>query len=243
MAAFELICKVSGTEWITPTVFLLRFIPPQKLDFLPGQWASLVIPGAGKEGKDLRRAYSISSPPEQSEIELCIKLVPNGPGTQYLSKLKPGENLKVFAPYGAFVYKPKLDRRVVFLATGTGISPFRCMTKSELFKNNPPAEVLCLFGGREQEEVLFENDFAKQVHTKFVPCLTRASSGWNGFRGRITDYLRSEFKSDAWENTDFYLCGNGAMIDEAKLILAEKGIGRDSIHQEIYYKPKPGEQV
>ena len=43
-------------------------------------------------------------------IELCVKLVEEGPGTNYLAKLREGDVFRVMAPYGDFVFEPKPGR-------------------------------------------------------------------------------------------------------------------------------------
>src|SRR3954452_11905707 len=98
MKAIEYLCTVKSFRMLTPTVFETTFETDQPLQFKAGQFASVIIPGAGPKGRDLRRAYSIASAPELKPIELCVKIVEEGPGTQYLYKLRPGDKFKVVAP-------------------------------------------------------------------------------------------------------------------------------------------------
>jgi NAD(P)H-flavin reductase len=233
-------CTVTELKFITSTVFELHFDMEPRLTYLPGQFLSAVIPGAGPGGRDLRRAYSIAAPPEQQTTHLCIKKVEGGPGTTYLSSLKPGDTFKVHAPYGAFTYRPMTDRHAMFIATGTGISPFYAMTFSDLFRQSPPKNTTCLFGARDESELLYETTIGHHPGMNWISCVTRPKDGWKGFRGRVTDYLR-QLSDYPWAETEFYICGNGAMIDEVKKILTEeKRVAKEHIHQEIYYKPKNG---
>ncbi|MBI2712625.1 MAG: FAD-dependent oxidoreductase [Bdellovibrio sp.] len=236
MRPIEYQCTVTSFRWLTPTVFETTFEPQKPLEFKAGQFVSIVIPGAGPGGRDLRRAYSIASPPETRPVELCIKIVEDGPGTNYLAKLRPGDTFRAFAPYGDFVYKPKPGKNVCFIATGTGIAPFRSMVLSEHFSAHLPAQTLCLLGVRKEDELLYLDAFDSVAGVKFVPTITQPSPEWTGFKGRVTDYLRSLGADFNWVGTDYYLCGNGAMITEIKTLLAEKGVQKDSIHQEIYYR-------
>src|SRR5678815_3086778 len=107
MAAKEFRCEVKSFRMLTPTVYETTFVADQPLAFEAGQFVSVVIPGAGPKGRDLRRAYSVASSPETSPIELCIKLVHEGPGSQYIYALRPGDVFRAYAPYGDFVYEPK----------------------------------------------------------------------------------------------------------------------------------------
>src|SRR6185437_7679718 len=134
MPAKEYHCEVTGFRELTPTVFEVRFQPQEPIEFKAGQFVSIVIPGAGPKGRDLRRAYSIASQPDARPIELCVKYVEAGPGTTYLAKLRPGDVFRAWAPYGDFVYRHHPDRHVCFISTGTGIAPFRAMVFSPEFK-------------------------------------------------------------------------------------------------------------
>ena len=229
--------RVIDNQWMTPTVFSLKFTPAEQdkiPGFAAGQFVSVTIPGAGPKGRDLRRAYSIASPPEQEYLELCVKLVPDGPGTQYLSQLKKDDLFEGILPFGDFVYKTEPSRHVCFVATGTGVAPFRAMALSKNYQQTPPASAICLFGSTREEELLYDQDFSKLSSIKWVPCLSRCDENWNGFKGRVTHYLR-ESKLD-WANTDFYLCGNGQMISEVKAFLMEEmKVEKKAVIVEKYY--------
>jgi len=242
MAATEFLCTVRGFRMLTPTVFELAFDaapagdPAKQLPFAfeAGQFVSVVVPGAGPKGRDLRRAYSIASAPEVRPIELCVKLVEEGPGTNYLNSLKPGATFRGFAPYGDFTYEPKAGRHACFISTGTGIAPFRSMVLSDAYRATPPASAICLLGVRTENELLYVPEF-EELKLKWVPTVSQPQGDWKGFKGRVTDYMRSLGRDFPWLETDYYLCGNGAMIAEIKALLTEKGVQKESIHQEKYY--------
>ncbi len=236
MKPIEFQCLVKSFAMLTPTVFELSFEPNAPLPFAGGQFVSVIIPGAGPKGRDLRRAYSIASPPESPILELCVKLVEDGPGTQYLAKLRPGDTFRVVAPYGDFVYENKPGRGICFVATGTGIAPFRSIALSQEFNSQRPAQIHCLLGVRTEDELLYHEAFGNLPGMTFIPAISQPVGGWPGFRGRVTDYLRSLGSDFNWLETEFYLCGHGGMIQELKTFLTEKGVDKDSIHQEIYYK-------
>lgn len=238
MPAQEYQCEVRSFRMLTPTVFELKFDLDKPCSFQAGQFISVVIPGAGPKGRDLRRAYSIASSPEVAPLELCVKVMEGGPGSQYLYRLRPGDRFRAYAPYGDFVYEPMPGRHACFIATGTGIAPFRSMVLSRAYQASPPVSALCLLGVREVAELLYLEDFQGLSSLKWVPTVSRPVDGqWKGHRGRVTDYLRGLGSDFPWLETEFYLCGNGAMIDETKALLIAQGVAKDSIHQEIYYKP------
>ena len=232
---FEVISK----QEITPTVFQLGLKPNQPLDFLAGQFISTIIPGAGPGGRNLRRAYSIASGSNRhrghNHLELCIKIVANGKGSSYLYSLKVGDVFKGAAPYGDFVYATPPEKLAYFIATGTGIAPFRSMLQDGLTQ-----KANLLFGASWQNELLYDSEFKIFAQSlpqfQWIPCVSREKN-WPGFKGRVTDFLRSNDSHIPFSHADFYLCGNGGMIAEVKEILLSKGVDKSNIHFEIYYQP------
>jgi ferredoxin-NADP reductase len=231
--------RIHFHRYITPTVYELGFTPEsQDFEFQAGQFISIIIPGAGPQGRNLRRAYSIASPPARRPIELCIKKVEGGPGSTFLANLREGDTFRGMAPYGDFVYEPKEGRNVCFVATGTGIAPFRGMLLSQDFQENPPKETYALYGCRTREEYLYSEEFQSRLGKRFIQCLSKLPKEEalkpHEFRGRVTDALR-HFTEIQFLETDFYLCGAGEMISEIKEILSAKGVTKEAIHQEKYY--------
>src|SRR5262245_34853076 len=88
-------------SWNTRTRSLfLRRAGGHRLAFKPGQFLSFDLP-IGDAGAPLVRAYSIASSPEQGDvIEICVDLVPGGPGSTYLFGLEPGAALPFKGPFG-----------------------------------------------------------------------------------------------------------------------------------------------
>lgn len=236
MFASRLKCRVIEVRWATPSVFLVRFEPSRSFSFLPGQFISVVVP---TPSGPVKRCYSLASSPQESQAqnayELCIKLVPGGAGSTYLSKFRPGSEFEAFAPYGSFTYKPAArGRGVVFICTGSGIAPFRSVAASHLFQQNRPSHSLLLYGARDEREILYERDFL-QLGLEMVVAVSNPSPSWKGFSGRVTDYLASLGPEFPWHQTDFYLCGNGQMVqDVCALLQGGLGVSEKHIHRENF---------
>lgn len=233
--------RVLERKNLTHDVFELKLQRPDdesfKLAFRAGQYISIVIPGAGPGGRNLRRAYSIASPPESKEVELCVKLVDGGPGTNYLNSLKVGDEFQGQAPFGDFCLEHDFSLPALFIGTGTGLAPLRSMILCNEWQSK--ANVGFLLGVRAEKDIIYPELFGDSrpeplrgfEHVKIA--LSRPEGKWDGFQGRVTDYMR---KMD-WDfaRSHYYLCGNGAMISEVKDFLAAKGATKEQIHTEKYY--------
>lgn len=84
------------------------------------------------------RPYTIASPPSQpGAIELLFNLVPGGPGSTFLFTLQKGDPVNFRGPAGTFVLREYPNRRLLFVATGTGIAPIRSMIHARLPSPTP----------------------------------------------------------------------------------------------------------
>ena len=92
--------------------------------FVPGQWLSLKQ--NKPDGEEITRAYSIASPPDGNRFALCLNRVPDGFMSSYLCGLQVGTEISAQGPFGSFILRPLL-RDSIFIATGTGIAPYRSM--------------------------------------------------------------------------------------------------------------------
>ena len=229
--------KVTGRKTLAQDVFELKLARPPGLTFQAGQYISIVIPGAGPGGRNLRRAYSIASAPEWNDIELCVKLVDGGPGTSYLNSLQPGLEFQGQAPFGDFCLEHDQNLPCLFIGTGTGLAPLRSMVLSNEWTSKAPTGFL--LGVRSEQDIIYPELFTddrpaalRQDHVRI--CLSRPNDpNWSGFKGRVTDYMRQM----DWDfaKSHYYLCGSGAMIAEVKDLLTAKGVGKEQIHTEKYF--------
>lgn len=210
--------------------------------FEAGQFVAVKVPNGPK------RLYSFASPPsgllKPNEFELCVKFLPGGAGSEYLATLKAGDPMKIWGPYGDFVYESDPSRSVCFIATGTGIAPMRSIVLSEKFQNEPPVSATLLFGAREHSDILYPAVFEKagcdviyalsQANPK-IASMGTSLDPTQVFKGRITSYLESLPKHTDFRHTDFYLCGNNEMITDVTTILTQGfGVSPQAIHAEAF---------
>jgi NAD(P)H-flavin reductase len=220
MRAKETICRVLEHIWISPTVMRIRFEPLKEFGFKAGQFVSVMVPPTVQNPYTIKRCYSLASSPlelkKMGYYELCVRYVPGGAGSGFISTLRNGDTFQLMAPYGHFLYKvPDHGRAVCFICTSTGIAPFRSIIFSKEFREHPPRRALCLLGARNENELLYKGELeTHNVETKYA--VSQPGEGYSGFKGRVTDLLKAMDKSPNWKwhGTDYYLCGNGDMVTD-----------------------------
>src|SRR3984885_9481885 len=93
--------------------------------FVAGQWLS--FRQSKPDGEEIPRAYSICSPPSSDNLfQLCLNRVQDGFMSNFLCDMNEGNELSCQGPFGDFILHPPM-RDTIFIATGTGIAPFRSM--------------------------------------------------------------------------------------------------------------------
>jgi ferredoxin-NADP reductase len=99
------------------------------------------------------RAYSFSRAPGQP-LRLTVKCVPGGAVSPHLtSKLAAGDQLEVKGPYGQFVL-PATWQRALFIAGGSGITPFLSILQEQQSKGWPSPITLLDFNRTAVEQIL-----------------------------------------------------------------------------------------
>ena len=218
---------------IAPEVRHFLFEVPEiaQLNFKPGQFVSF---NATLNNKQITRPYSIVSLPDGNRFELCLNLVHGGVFTPHLFEMKPGDSIEMSAPLGFFVIRDP-SKEAVFIATGTGIAPFRAMAPGYL-SHADAGQLTLIFGVRHERTIYYRNDFealaGKFPNFHFWPTLSRAESSWTGRTGHVQTHL-IEAIGDR-RDLDVYICGLKAMVDDVRAILKGLGFDRKRIIFEKY---------
>jgi len=210
--------KVIQIRNLTESTYVLKFTR-NKMQFRAGEH---II--AGLKGEMDQREYSIYSGEDDDYLEILIKEVKDGNISSKLKQCKEGDLLEVNGPFGSFGIE-KFDMRSkkhIFIATGTGISPFHSMVRSY-----PDINYTLIHGVRYSKEA-YENEEYDQ--NRYILCTSKEKV--RGRSGRVTGFL-TKFRVTG--DMLFYLCGNGNMIYEVFHILNEKGIMADKIITEVYF--------
>ncbi len=208
--------KVLAVRELTGSASVLRF-ERQDLKFEPGQYIRV-----GVEGDPEIRDYSVYSSVDADHLEVLIRRVEDGLVSKQLCGLKLGDEVSIGGPYGHFKLTDEVrSKPLLFVSTGTGISPFHCFVDS-----HPRLDYRLLHGTAFAAEA-YEAAFYGE---RYIHCVSREEG--TAFHGHVTDYLHT---LDLAPKTEAFLCGNCDMIYEAFDLLQEKGLPTAQIHTEVYF--------
>jgi len=112
------------------TVDLVMRPVERRMMYDPGTFVFVGIPGFEVQSRELH-PFSISSSPVERDLRVSVRQI--GDFTRRLSQVKPGDAVDVYGPFGGFTpqrFAPY--RRLVWIGTGIGITPFLGMLAFEM---------------------------------------------------------------------------------------------------------------
>ena len=239
MAPFQtftvhLVSSISLSDQTKHLEFGVRNV--SRFGFVAGQWLSFK---ANKpDGEEITRAYSIASAPgDNNRFALCLNRVQDGFMSNFLCDMKEGEEIRCQGPFGDFIMRPPL-RDTIFIATGTGIAPFRSMLHWLLADANRHQEkqFWLLFGNRTKDSIYYHDEFlslaGQHPNLHYLPTLSREGPEWQGLRGYVQEHVPGIIQG----RTDMhaYICGLDKMIKANRDLLKGLGCDRKSILYEKY---------
>ena len=208
-----------------------------RFTFVPGQWIS--VKADTPEGEEITRAYSIASPPDNGPLALCLNRVHEGFMSNHLCSLAEGSKITFQGPFGDFILRPPM-RDTIFIATGTGIAPFRSMLHWLLAdaERHHGKELSLLFGARTEADLYYQDEFSRLAaahpNFHFSPTLSRAAPEWRGLRGYVQEHVKEIVGDRKSEDMHAYICGLDKMVKANRELLKSLGWDRTSIRYEKY---------
>lgn len=216
---------VSGVGTVARDTAVLRLRPEgdRAVDFLPGQYARINVPGTPHW-----RSYSFSTAPGGPELEFLIRLLPAGAMSDWVRQARPGQRVQLSGPFGVFFARPS-PLPSVMVAGGTGLGPILSMLRAA-GGNAPP--VTLLYGVNDGAELACLDVIAPLIAARPGSALHLSvvgeTAGAPARTGFVTD-LFDRLDAAQLASALFYLCGPPPMIDAARGALKALGVGEERL--------------
>lgn len=230
---------------------VLARMDKRDITFIPGMFFTIIVT---IDGKEHRRAYSISSSSlEHDIVRITIKRIKDGLVSGWINQhVAEGDVLRVLGPSGTFTLMPDAGKTRQFLLVGggSGITPLMSIAKSVL-ATEPETTIHLLYGSRSQDEIIFLDELKSLQKTysarfKVRHVLENPPENWRGGKGRLDrEKFASELKRlkiDATHDAlSLYMCGPEPMMDGVRAVMLANGMHLRNIHQERF-TPAPNKK-
>jgi len=199
-----------------------HFKPDKETPFGAGMSLHLVAPGVnvkeGVEKKDVRH-MSFASAPKEGVFSFAMD-VPSSPSSfkKAMDGMQPGDKTSFFkVKYNDLApqWAPD-DNKVVFLAGGIGITPFRSLIK----QHGHEIDWRLVHVARDEKHL-----FSKELQSLGDVVLTDRAGSAAALRRTLAE------KKDSW----FYVCGSDRFMTGMLELLEEAGVPKDWIKAESFH--------
>lgn len=205
--------------------------------FQSGQYINIF---AKIDGVLTSRPYSISSSnKETGYFDITIQRVENGfVSNFFLNKVKIANKFMAKGPAGNFYFNPIFhSKNSVFIAGGSGITPFISMTK-EILYSGLDRNITLIYGCSDLNKILFLDEL-KDLETRFnnfklhVVLSDNNNTDFDGLKGYINkDIIKQVINNDLNDYT-YYICGPQVMNDFVEEELETLNVRKRNIKKEI----------
>lgn len=220
------LATVSGMERMNESVMCLRLRPSKRVDYQAGQFINLLH-------GNVARSYSLASLPDDGELELHVRHVPDGRVSSWVHKqLQLNDSVEFHGPAGdCFYVAGKPEQPMLLIGTGTGLAPLYGILRDALDRGHTGE--IHLFHGSLHRNGLYLVDELQDLtrnhgNVRYVPCVLQGEAPDGGSVGAIDDVVMQTLpKLKGWRS---YLCGDPNIVRrlQSKIFLAGASM------QEIY---------
>ncbi len=225
------VLALSKKEKVSNDIYHFTFVPDKKLLFRPGQYLEWTLGHDKVDGRGNRRYFTIASSPTEDTLQLGIKFYdPPSSFKKKLLSLAPGDTIVAGQLAGEFTLPKDPAQKLVFIAGGIGITPFRSMVKY-LVDRDEKRDVVLFYSNRTAEEVAYRPLFDKAAQKIGMKTNYIITDGPNGER-LTADVIRKDVPDYA--DRMFYISGTHAMTNAFKDTLRGMGVPRSHIKTDFF---------
>ncbi len=210
-----------------------------KFAFKPGQYLEWTLGHKNPDDRGERRYFTIASSPTEEGIHLGVKFYPESSTfKQKLLSLEPGDEMVASQLSGDFVMPEDHTKKLVFIAGGIGVTPFRSMVKYMIDKGEK-REVTLFFANRTPKDIVYKDLFdlaQREIGMKTIYAvndLAGAIEEPNMYVGFINAEIITREVSD-YKNCQYYISGPRSMVDSFEGTLGQMGVPSSQIKTDFF---------
>lgn len=224
----KLLLTLTEKKQIAPDTYDFEFKSDQKLKFSVGQYLEWTLSHHNVDSRGNRRFFSLASSPTEEFLRIGTKFYPKGSSfKRALGGLEKGERIIAGQLSGEFTLPKDQNKKLVFIAGGIGITPFRSMVKF-LLDTKQKRDIVLLYSVKEESEIVYQDIFdqAKLWGIKTVYVITEKMGYIN------EDMIKKEVND--YKDRVFYISGPHSMVDAFEKTLKTMGIKQSQIKIDFF---------
>jgi len=231
--------RLKARTQLAPGTYEFRFAAARRLRFRPGQYLEWTLRLSRPDSRGNRRYFTIASSEDERDVRIGVKFY-REPSSfkKSLLAMEPDDVIVASQLAGEFVLPADKRAKLVFMAGGIGITPFRSMIR-HLLDHGEKREIAVLYTNRTAQEIAYTDLLAeadKRLGIRTLYTLTDVDSvppDWQGATGRVDEQMIAKAVPDYRERT-FYLSGPRSLVVGFEEVLRNIGIPKSRIKTDFF---------
>lgn len=235
----RLILRLKERSRIAPDTYEFVFASPRRFTFTPGQYMEWTLGYNDPDSRGNRRYFTLASSPTEHNLRLGVKFYENSSTfKRAMLSMNREEVIVASPPAGDFVLPDDPQQKIILLAGGIGVTPFRSMIKY-LLDTRQRRPITLFYAAKTVDEIVYRDVFdraEKELGIKAVYTVTgngNLPSNWTGKVGRISPELIRSVSPD-YRNCIYYISGPRGMVDSFKDTLHRLGINNMQVKTDYF---------
>jgi len=221
------------------SVYDFIFEPSKKFNFIPGQYMEWTLWHKSHDQRGVRRYFTIASSPTEKDVILGVKFYEKPSSyKKTMDFMKVGDKIIAGQLAGDFTLPRNKNKKLVFLAGGIGVTPFRSMIKY-LLDNKEKRDIIMYYSNKSFADIAYEEIFSeaqRELGIKTIHVLNDENGVPENFSFKKGPINMGMIKKDIpdYKERIFYISGPKAMVDSFKLALKELGVKKSNIKTDFF---------
>lgn len=216
------------------------FNPGKRLTYQPGQYMEWTLPHDGIDNRGNRRYFTLASSPTEPTLRLGVKF--NEPSSSYKkAMLGMTEQTRVVAAHvvGDFALPKNPKRKLVLIAGGIGITPFRSMLKY-LLDTGQQRDIVVLYAANSSRDIAYKEileQARRELGITVIYFLTQPDIARGASVMQRAGYINADAIKDTvpdYHDRTFYISGSHEMVTEVRRSLVNLGVNRRHIKVDYF---------
>lgn len=223
-------------EQIAHNIYQFHFKPEEAVNYIAGQYMEFHLPHPHADSRGEKRHFTLVSSPSEPDIKIATKITSTSSSfKKALLTLRENTRIRVNELEGDFILPDDKTKKLLFIAGGIGITPYRSMIKY-LLDTQQKRDIILLYAAQTSTDVIFKNelDDAKSngVQT-FYYLQEQLPTAWNGRVGFITPEIIKSNVPD-YLNRMVYVSGPEKMVEAFETMLLAMGIKDKNFKRDFF---------
>jgi ferredoxin-NADP reductase len=211
---------------ISDQLYDYEFAPDAPLQSQPGQYMEVTMPVNGRDDRGNRRTFTVASSPTEKTVRIGVR-VPSKSSRfkQTLQNMMVGDSLLAGQIAGNFVLPRDESQKLLFMAGGVGITPFRSMAKY-LIDTGQKRDVVLIYLAKNQNEFMYKSIFdeASRVGVRVVYIASPAPLEAAALTNHVSNVM----------DRKVFISGPPIMVRSLKRMVRRLGVSRGLIKTDYF---------